>query len=94
MASFDLRGRPAELSGKPLTAWKEGQHLKQPGSTPFPLLDFSPEKAMRVLTDAKKTDQVESNPIEIGGTHDDRHSTPANPRSSLTSLAPAPTVSL
>jgi len=63
-------------------------------STPFPLKVFSPQKAMRVFTDAKKLEPLESNAIEIGGTHDSRHSTPANPGSSLTELAPAPTVSL
>jgi len=63
-------------------------------STPFPLKVFSPQKAMRVFTDAKKPEPLESNAIEIGGTHDSRHSTPAKPRSSLTELAPAPTVSL
>ncbi|WP_186550391.1 hypothetical protein [Synechococcus sp. Minos11] len=63
-------------------------------STPFPLKVFSPQKAMRVFTDAKKPEPSESSAIEIGGTHDSRHSTPANPGSSLTELAPAPTVSL
>jgi len=63
-------------------------------STPFPLKVFSPQKAMRVFTDAKKPEPSESSAIEIGGTHDGRHSTPANPGSSLTELAPAPTVSL
>ena len=39
-------------------------------STPLPLKVFSPEKAMRVFTDAKKPEPAESSSIEIGGTHD------------------------
>jgi hypothetical protein len=39
-------------------------------STPLLLKVFSPEKAMRVFTDAKKPEPAESSSIEIGGTHD------------------------
>jgi len=84
---LDLVLRPAALSS-PTAASHQGL------SAQLLLKVFSPEKAMRVLTDAKKPDPAESDSIEIGGTHDGRHSTPAKPRSSLTELAPAPTVSL
>ena len=76
---------------KVLNSWGGVGSVRWPLSTPFPLSEVLPLRAMRLYTDGKRALLGKSMGIEIGGAHDGRNSTWASARSTLTVLAPAPT---